>query len=1641
MADKIEIQYDAGKSASEIKKIEEALKNQIKAIEKVTRVTVEYNSAGGVIGATFEAIAKGAQHLSGTLQKLDDVLQTQNLRVRQNTEELNKNAEAQTRAANASKKRADALKGLELANKTFSNTGVANATVDEGLRFRQAQQNLLNALGKKGAGLETLKSALNQLNQGLTPSILTSGAATGLKPEAQLRVIAALRDLKAAYEDLGGTARRIAAQEEAERNKVIAAFQRSSEAARKASEAARKAGEAEEAERTRKINQIQQELNKRRELAAAAERASRLSQGSVDERLRLKVIADYQKQLETQRRFDEARKAEATLRSSFAAPTSTAGLRAYEANIQRILSLIERGKISLADFNRLMSGGGGGGRTPFPGAPAPGDENRALQAINNLRKGFNDLRTDSEHAGRSIFLRWQSILRIFEVQTLHTFFGKLINQFQQSAKTAQDFSIRIAEIETIQGKAALSTSQWSEEVTKLADSFGKTQLDVAEGVYETLSNQIAKGTNAIEFMNKALNFSLATVSSAKDSINLLSSAINSFGLSVNDTDKISSVFFKTIELGRVRASEMSNSFGQMGFFAKSAGVSLEEISAAITTLTINGIKFHEAQTLINNVLLKLVKPSKEMSDLFQEWGFTSGQAAIAALGFHGVLQKIGEEVERDSARTAQLFNEMRALKGIFGLTGDNFTTYKANLEGLTNATEGYKSAVDKVANSLGHRLKVEIQKIESFFTTLGTRGIEEVLKLTEHLGGLANVIITVTKMVIKAVEALIVFNGTNKAVSLTIFILDGGLKTLALSVINFARGTTTATIAAAGFRAELTALQASNIFGAVAAASFLITSHWLETERAAKEAARAALEFKKAAEARSRDEQSNLLTGEIDRRKQALNEYSSRILKLIAQERQRVSESFNNLRELQKEAFTVLKIASESFLDVLQQSINNIKSRITEINNELRKSAKLRDDLVRQHGEDNADLVAQFMPDWQKTQFEAERLKRLREEARRFAREALANPEQIDTDKFANATKYFEELQQRLRRHAIEVAKILQERGQLHFTFDTKTGEVLQGNRELLQNQRVINDVLRERLAIQQQYEEALQREKKFREEQLIQEKQRLEKVKELLKTIMELENLGDPEKKSQFKTPEEGLKAIKKARDELLKLTQDAISSGGFAGNAQQVLDFFNAITVAAQRAQDTIRAGKDLKALDARAEGVRGRRDDVSSGLDKARDQSIESTKDIDAAINRMRENVRKAQDILAENKPTAIVGDPIFKHKFFRAEDQINEVTKALDELRKVQSEGNIDAVIKGFEELDNRLKSLFNRKFFRPSDAEIDKIRDIANDIEALKGAMQRLSSSKAAIRTLEDAIIDLAFRTQGLEPKADGARAAIQTLGEQAADSIRLLNEELLNTLRLLDEVQNRNAAAAAGKAKEEPAIQQKAMGGPIYGPGTGTSDSIPARLSNGEYVINARSTAKHRALIERINQDTLSFARGGFVNVKGFKVHSDIPRNEYALQALSGVENKKYYPFSSEELDFDARRHFTSYEKSGIVYDYMTLIRSLTEKQNVFGTWVGRVAQNPEGSRQQSPTSDMREELPMPAEQEFASGGFVTKRSKFGGVDLSSVMKGSSNNSTLGDLKIENLNVYPQKIDQQGVREIAATMRRELNRKTISLES
>jgi hypothetical protein len=115
---------------------------------------------------------------------------------------------------------------------------------------------------------------------------------------------------------------------------------------------------------------------------------------------------------------------------------------------------------------------------------------------------------------------------------------------------------------------------------------------------------------------------------------------------------------------------------------------------------------------------------------------------------------------------------------------------------------------------------------------------------------------------------------------------------------------------------------------------------------------------------------------------------------------------------------------------------------------------------------------------------------------------------------------------------------------------------------------------------------------------------------------------------------------------------------------------------------------------------------------------------------------------------------------------------------------------------------------------------------------------------------------------------DTARDAMSTFIKDMRDGTSA-TESLCNALnrlsdKLIDMGTNALVEAALGPLAKglmgdvgpgswAATILGAASGGKVSGPGTGTSDSIPARLSNGEYVVNAAATQKNQPLLEAIN--------------------------------------------------------------------------------------------------------------------------------------------------------------------------------------------
>lgn len=425
-----------------------------------------------------------------------------------------------------------------------------------------------------------------------------------------------------------------------------------------------------------------------------------------------------------------------------------------------------------------------------------------------------------------LLFSWQAMGRLLTIQLAHTAIGKLTAEFGRGIREAAAFQTKITQMRTIAQDNQQTFGAWADTIARVSNAYGTDVLDTAKAAYDALSNQVARGAQVEGFLAEAAKFAMTTNSSLSESGNLLAAVLNSYNLAATDANRVSATLFKTIDLGRVSASEMANTFGRVAVLSKEAGVELDELGAMISLLTIKGTKYNEAYTLINNVLLKLVKPTKGMKEYLQELGYASGFAAIKAMGFTGFLQQLNSDLEKSPGLLQDVFNEMRALRGAISLTGGGLDDYTRTLAKFKNAQADYANANKMMFESPGQRLQREMERMQTYFTTeVGPTILKLFDEINSKVGGFANALKTFVPSGVALLGINMLYRGLVSVVGMLWQVASTGTMAFA-ALANGARGAGVATTAQlrslATLKASLSSITAIGLQVGIAYASYKI---------------------------------------------------------------------------------------------------------------------------------------------------------------------------------------------------------------------------------------------------------------------------------------------------------------------------------------------------------------------------------------------------------------------------------------------------------------------------------------------------------------------------------------------------------------------------------------------------------------------------------------------------------------------------------------------------------------------------------------------------------------------------------------------------------------------------------------------------
>lgn len=335
-------------------------------------------------------------------------------------------------------------------------------------------------------------------------------------------------------------------------------------------------------------------------------------------------------------------------------------------------------------------------------------------------------------------ISWETLTRVVMTQAIVRALSQIRDLLRESVEQALKFSTQILEIQTIAPKIDRNFQGLSKEVANMSREFNFPLPDVAEATYQAISDQFTTAAQRADILTAAAKLAKVGVTDLNTAGQLLTGTLNAYGMSSDQAGIVTAKFFRTIELGRLRAEELVPIVGRVYPIAGQLGVSLDEVNAALVGLTIGGMKSNEAATGLRAAMSALIKPSQEMQKQFADMGFATPQLAVQALGLQGVFLKLKDSTDDNIAALAKLFLNIRGLNAESRLAGEGAGKVAEALKAMSDPklADDFEAIVKEFTSADTQKYTAELNKFRvALVTEVGPALIKFLSALLEAAGG------------------------------------------------------------------------------------------------------------------------------------------------------------------------------------------------------------------------------------------------------------------------------------------------------------------------------------------------------------------------------------------------------------------------------------------------------------------------------------------------------------------------------------------------------------------------------------------------------------------------------------------------------------------------------------------------------------------------------------------------------------------------------------------------------------------------------------------------------------------------------------------------------------------------------------------
>lgn len=281
-----------------------------------------------------------------------------------------------------------------------------------------------------------------------------------------------------------------------------------------------------------------------------------------------------------------------------------------------------------------------------------------------------------------------------------------IGKMLQAAFTeGSAFETAVAKVGTIADTTKVPIGELKEQISDLSGTMGIAAGDLAEATYQAISAGQDTG-DAVAFAGQAAKLAAAGFTSSSSAVDILTTALNAYGLGADKATHVSDVLLTTQNLGKTSVDELSASMGRVIPLAAAYKVNVENLSSGLAIMTANGIATAEATTYTKSMLNELGDTGSTVGKILQKetgQGFAELMDSGQSLG--DVLQVLYDSVGGDATQFAALWSSVEAGTGALSLANSGAEKFNDVLAQMENSSGATETAYTTMTDTMAHRME------------------------------------------------------------------------------------------------------------------------------------------------------------------------------------------------------------------------------------------------------------------------------------------------------------------------------------------------------------------------------------------------------------------------------------------------------------------------------------------------------------------------------------------------------------------------------------------------------------------------------------------------------------------------------------------------------------------------------------------------------------------------------------------------------------------------------------------------------------------------------------------------------------------------------------------------------------------------